>query len=501
MNAVLRKPSLMIVEDERIVAFNLQQRLQRLGYQVTGIAASGAEALAKIGQTGPDLVLMDIRLEGEIDGIETARRLAEVNPVPVIYLTAHAEQSTMDRARATRPYGYLLKPFSELSLHATVQMALERRLVDLKLAASERRFRLALDELLEGCVIIGFDWRYIYANDSALAHFRHQRDTLLGRTLLEIHPDIDGGDFHAAMLRCMKARTQHGLQSQLTFADGTFAWFELRIHPVPEGIFALSVDITNQKLAEEKLQQLNDELEERVAARTAELAAANNDLESFSYSVSHDLRSPLSHLNGFSRLALGTRGGTEPETRRYLDKIIQATDRMAALIDSLLDLSRARRADLQAIPVDLNLLVLSVKEECMLNAGARPVDWRIGDLPAVMGDQILLRQAFINLIGNAIKFTRNCEHAVIQITAEQHCDNEAVIAIRDNGAGFDMRYADKLFGVFQRLHHERQFEGTGIGLAIVRRIFERHGGRIRAESKVGEGAVFYLTLRTAPSEK
>ena len=168
---------------------------------------------------------------------------------------------------------------------------------------------------------------------------------------------------------------------------------------------------------------------------------------------------------------------------------------MGDLIDDLLALSRASRLDLNTQPVDLQALVSGVREECMNDAGQRNIEWRIGTLPQVQGDQALLRQVFTNLLGNAIKFTRNCEQAVIEVHAELKADNEVQISVRDNGAGFDMRYADKLYGVFQRLHHESEFEGTGIGLAIVRRIVERHGGKVWAVSAPGDGAVFYLILK------
>ncbi len=487
-------PSILVVENERIVAFNLQQRLLHLGYRVSGVAASGEEALAMVEKTRPDLVLMDIRIDGDIDGIETATRLSETNTVPVIYLTAHAEMPTLERARMTRPHGYLIKPFSELELHATIQMALERRSFDIKLKESEVRFRGALDVMLEGCQIIGFDWKYIYLNDSALQHNRHTRDEMLGKTLQEVFPNIESTDVFAALRRCMADRTEQGLQTLYEYDDGGYAWFDISVQPVPEGIFVLSIDITSQKLAEERLRQLNEQLEARVMQRTAALTAANMELEAFGYSVSHDLRAPLRHLDGYARLALEGSESLDGNTRSYLSKIVSSSKKMGNLIDDLLVLSRAGRAELNTRPIELSTLINEVKQECMTYAGEREIAWEIDELPRVQGDLVLLWQVFFNLISNAVKFTRKREHAVIEVHGRSIANGEVEISIRDNGAGFDMRYYAKLFNVFQRLHREDEFEGTGVGLAIVQRVVVRHGGRVWGEGAPGEGARFHFSL-------
>ena len=372
-----------------------------------------------------------------------------------------------------------------------------RDLLTSELQLSEERYRRALDGMMEGCQIVGFDWRYRYVNDTLVQHGRIARSELLGRTMMEVYPGLETTEVFASLRRAMAERIPLGLQTRLEFGDDEFAWFDISIQPVPEGIFILSIDITSQKLAEAGLQRLNEQLEVRVVERTAALNAANEELEAFSYSVSHDLRAPLRHLDGFARLAMETAASMDAKTKNYLKKITQSSEKMGALIDDLLALSRASRAELNTRSVDLQALFLGVRQECMSYAGQREVEWRVDELPHVRGDQVLLRQAFMNLISNAIKFTRKCERTVIEVGARLKEDNQVEISVRDNGAGFDMRFADKLYGVFQRLHHESEFEGTGIGLAIVRRIVERHGGKTWAESTPGKGAVFYLTLRCA----
>ena len=234
--------------------------------------------------------------------------------------------------------------------------------------------------------------------------------------------------------------------------------------------------------ASASLQDLNNSLEQRVAERTAQLSEANSELEAFSYSVSHDLRTPLRHILGFADLLKRESGeGATPKAARYLKVIGESAERMNRLIDDLLEFSRTSRAELRRGPVDLERLVQSVRADLAPDQGERSVEWRIGSLPAVIGDVGLLRQVFDNLLSNALKYTRTRQTALIEVTARQQ-GREVWLSVRDNGVGFDPEYIGRLFGVFQRLHRSDEFEGTGIGLANVRRIVARHGGRVWAES-------------------
>jgi len=259
---------------------------------------------------------------------------------------------------------------------------------------------------------------------------------------------------------------------------------------VVERTAALEMEVGAHRLAEERVHQLNDQL----TARVAELADTNAELESFSYTVSHDLRAPLRHVGGFVRLlAEGAEGKLDADTAEYLPRIADAATRMGQLIDALLDFSRLGRAGLHPTGVNLEKLIGEIRDTLQPAIEGRAIEWRISPLPVVRGDPAMLRQVLANLLENAVKFTRVQPAAVIEITCESG-PVEHVVHIRDNGAGFDPRYADKLFGVFQRLHSEKDFEGTGIGLATSRRIVHRHGGRIWAESQPGQGADFYFSL-------
>jgi light-regulated signal transduction histidine kinase (bacteriophytochrome) len=256
------------------------------------------------------------------------------------------------------------------------------------------------------------------------------------------------------------------------------------------------MDVTDRMRAEAEVQRLNLELEERVRTRTHELEVANGELEAFSYTVAHDLRAPLRHIGSFASLLMDDDDLPAP-AKRNVESISLATRKMGKLIDDLLAFSRTARANLHVLEVDLNGLFADVQEECMRDSAGRTIDWQVDDLPPVLADAGLLRVVLVNLLSNAIKFTGRTEHAVIAVNVAPGEGREMILSVRDNGAGFDMQYAKKLFGVFQRLHHERDFPGTGIGLATVAKIIRRHGGRIWAESQAGKGATFHIVLNRA----
>jgi light-regulated signal transduction histidine kinase (bacteriophytochrome) len=286
--------------------------------------------------------------------------------------------------------------------------------------------------------------------------------------------------------------------------DGSTIWGRLNVSSVrdaegkPDYCVGMVEDVTERKRAEEELHRLNAELEQRVLDRTAALDSANQELSAFSYSVSHDLRAPLRHVTGFVNL-LEQHAGTsmDDKSRRYAGIISDSARRMGRLIDDLLEFSRTGRAELEKSVFAMTPLLEEVRRECLRDAEGRNVQWKIGDLPEVAGDRSLLRLVFVNLVANALKFTRDRAVSEIEIGVGSSERDAVVIFVRDNGVGFDPRYAGKLFGIFQRLHAAEEFDGTGIGLANVKRIVQRHGGRVWAEGAVGQGAAFYVSLPEA----
>ena len=255
---------------------------------------------------------------------------------------------------------------------------------------------------------------------------------------------------------------------------------------------------TEKKQTEQDIRGLNEHLERRVQERTEELSSANKELEAFAYSVSHDLRAPLRHLDGFLTLLFKrSYSKLDATAQHYIDNTLEASRRMGTLIDDLLQFSRLGRSEMQKTPVKMNEIVEEVRRELQPETHNRIIHWHVGTLPVVAADKRMLRQVIQNLLGNALKFTRPRAQAEIVVGSNRGSNGEFVTFVRDNGVGFDMQYYDKLFQVFQRLHGEDEFEGTGIGLANVRRVVERHGGRVWAEGTVGAGATFYFSLPVA----
>jgi len=259
----------------------------------------------------------------------------------------------------------------------------------------------------------------------------------------------------------------------------------------PLAVLETNNDITDRKRREEEIRGLNQEL----TKRSAELQSTNKELEAFAYSVSHDLRAPLRHMAGYTELLQKSAAASlDDKGRRYIATILDSAKRMGMLIDDLLSFSRIGRAETRVTMVSLEQLVKEVQAEVWRETENRDVTWKIGALPDVYGDRSMLRVVLVNLISNAIKFTRAQHHPEIEIGSSEPRPDGVVVFVKDNGVGFDMKYVNKLFGVFQRLHRAEEFEGTGIGLATVQRVIHRHGGQVWAEGQVGAGASFYILL-------
>ncbi|MDR3628608.1 MAG: PAS domain S-box protein [Ignavibacteriaceae bacterium] len=370
----------------------------------------------------------------------------------------------------------------------------ERKHAEDAIRDAERRFRTTLDSLLEGCQIIDFNFRYLYCNNVVAEQGHSKVEELIGRTMMEKYPGIESTNLFSEIKRCLEERKPNQLENEFLYPDGTSELFYLSLEPVPEGVFILSKDITKEKQMNEELKNYREHLEDLVKERTAQLEVANKELEAFSYSVSHDLRAPLRHITGFIQiLQKEIEADLSENNKRYFGYITSSADKMGVLIDDLLSFSRMGRVGMEKRKVNLEFIITDVLNELSIETKGRVIDWKISSLPIIHGDPSMLKQVILNLISNALKFTKNKDNAVIELGASI-TDKEHVFYVKDNGAGFDMKYVDKLFGVFQRLHNSNEFEGTGIGLANIKRIITRHGGRVWAEGAVDEGATFYFTI-------
>jgi signal transduction histidine kinase len=372
--AVQSGARIMIVEDERILALDLAETLDELGYTVAGMASRGDEAVELARRSDPQLILMDVQLDGDVDGIATAATIRDERDVPVVFLTAHADDDTLQRATSSDAAAYLVKPFKAPDLRCVIEIALHKH-------AADRRLR------------------------------------------------------------------------------------------------------ENERWLEQTLQQ-----------RTAALEAANRELEAFNYSVAHDLRAPLRGIDSFSQLLIERYSQRlDQEGLAYLNRVRAATSRMSQLIDALLSLAQVGRSDMQPLDVDFSQLVQSVTSELAAANPDRNVPMIVAPGMRAYADPRMLRIVVANLLENAWKFTARRQRPSVEVGPVQNAALPTYY-VRDNGAGFDPAYASRLFGAFQRLHPDREFPGTGIGLAIVQRVIARHGGTVWADSRPDQGATFYFTL-------
>jgi PAS domain S-box-containing protein len=580
----MNKKTVLIVEDEAIVAADLAARLGQLGYEVVGTEAKGEDAVEAAVRLRPRVVLMDIRLKGPMDGIEAAEAIRQRVDVPVIYLTAHSDSATLERAKLSDPFGYILKPFEERELTTNLEMALHKHdsdsekrrsheimrnaLAELELRTAEirtanealRASRVAALNLMEDAVLarkkaeetsaelrneiaerrqaeealrlseekfsLAFannpaaiamtrleDGLFLDVNDTWLALNGYSRDEVIGRSArrLPIWPSAEAAVRFVQDLR--ERGIVRGWEQEFLRKSGEVFVAQLSAQVLTvrgeKVILSTFVDITERKKAEADILKLSEDM----AARNLELETVNKELESFVYSVSHDLRAPLRSVSGFAKILVEDYiDKLDAQASDYLARIYNGSEKMSQRIEALMHLTKISRQGLERVEVNLSRVTSTLIFDLRQANPSRNVEVVIAEGLTASADLNLLKVALSNLFENAWKFTSKTENARIEFgavdnalriaecglrnetLAEQVKQGKRVYYVRDNGAGFDPHYADRMFWPFHRLHTDQEFEGTGIGLAIVERVVRRHGGKVWAEGEPGKGATFYFTL-------
>ena len=486
--------TLLYAEDEEITRETVTSLLARRFPGLTiHAAANGAQGLELFRQVSPDLVVTDIKMP-VMSGIEMARLLIEAKPeLPVIVTSAHSDMQYLIESIEIGISRYVLKPIDSAKLFSCVESCLATLTLERDLAAQQafvRKLSRAVQQSPSSIVITDPGGVVEYVNPKFVELTGYTETEVAGRHLASL---LQGGD---EIWSAVSAGYQwHGelageRKNGLPFYEATSVSPVFDENGTVANFVAVQEDITERVKNEREIEQLNRNL----SARAEELEIANRDLEAFSYTVSHDLRAPLTNINGYCQVILELYGDKlEEGCKEYVNVIYNETVNMNQLIRTLLEFSRVSRSELSRQPVNLSEMALLIAASQQLSQPGRRFVFSIAPDLTAYGDPDLLKVVLENLISNACKYSAKREEARIEFL-KTAVDGEEVYQVRDNGAGFDMEYADKLFSPFQRLHSDREFKGFGVGLATVQRIVQRHGGRVWAEGEVDKGATFYFTL-------
>ena len=541
---------ILYIEDDRGQAQLFKRKLERAGYAVD-LADDGQVGLAMYQATQYEVIAIDRDLP-VYDGLTLLRIMASQQVgAAIIMVTGAGDESTAVEAMKLGANDYIVKDTAGAYLNllpfVIERVVWQQRLLDEQKRAlsalneSEERFRTLTETASDGIIIIDQAGMIVFANQAVGKILGYDVEEMMEQSLSLVVPEKLWPQYSTALEEYMtlnqkklpiggalelRGRCKDDREILLEVSLGEFvaqgkrffsgvfrdvtdrkqaeellrrAYDEMeeRVRERTAKLYAsnlkLKEEISKRQKVEQEIRQLNIDLEKRVAKRTTQLKAANQELEAFSYSISHDLRTPLRAIKGMIRI-LAAKYTLPREANRYFEMIQDYTRQMDLLIEGLLEFSRLERQALRKQAIAPTNLVRQILSDLTHEMNARPVDVALAELPVCQADPLLLKQVFVNLLTNALKFTQKRTEARIEINYQQRNGHSPIYYVKDNGVGFDMNYVDKLFTVFQRLHSADDYEGTGVGLATVQRIIQRHGGRIWVEAAIDEGATFYFTL-------
>ncbi|MFN8458305.1 MAG: response regulator [Anaerolineae bacterium] len=487
----MSKPQIMVVEDEGIVALSLQTHLKSFGYEVPVVVASGEEAIRYVRIIQPDLILMDIRLDGSMDGIEAAANIRSYVDIPIIYLTANSDEETLQRAKITEPYGYLLKPFEERELHTTIETALYKHQMERKLRESQQWLATTLHSIGEGIIATDATGCIKMMNPVAETLTGWSQAEALGQDLFRVfnivyqRTETPTDDFFMSISQDVPATTQS--QTFLIARDGKRRPVDRNIAPIRAregniiGTVVIFQDITSRQQAEDLQKELI------------------KDLDAFAHTVSHNLRTPLTSIIGYvSLLEEHLRGGSE-EVQNYVTTSLRSAKKMNSIIEALLLLASVRKEQIDLKPLNMARIVAEVQHRLASLIKEHeaelisPNSW-----PVALGYAPWVEEVWANYISNAIKYGGKSPR--IHLGATARSDGMIRFWVRDNGPGLTQEEQSRLFTEFIRLN-QIKVHGYGLGLSIVRRIISRLGGTVSVESEVGHGSTFAFTLMGFENQK
>lgn len=494
----MQQAKIVIVEDESIVALDIRNRLNRLGYTVLGMAATGEDAVKMVGATQPDIVLMDIHLRGKMDGVEAAARINEQHNIPVVYLTAYADETTLQRAKITESFGYLLKPFEERELSATIETALYKHHIESRLKEHDRWLSTTLKSIGDAVIATDVNGVINFFNPIAEQLTGWPQDEAISKPVsrvIHLLDEIGDHDYSDIAELVLTHKQNFSLSDQVSLVsrqghktpiDASAALIEDERHNV-SGVVLVFKDVSRRRETELQLRNY-----------TTELQAQNAELDAFAHTVAHDLQNPLGNIVSMAdALRMYHKSLTPNELTQYLNHIVQNGLRMSNIIDSILLLAGIRRREnVPRVPLSMDKIIEEVKErlaQTLLSNNAQlilPDQW-----PVALGYAPWIEEVWANYISNGIKYGGS--QPVLQLGADLLADNTIRFWIRDNGIGIDPEEQAELFTPFTKLN-QIQTKGQGLGLSIVRRIIEKLGGTVGAESSgLNQGSIFYFTLPRA----